>query len=169
MAVVRTLKSIAAVCAYLMVGGAVVLSGVVTYRVGGQYGERFSPVEKQIRRINDPKSGELRAIAYERNHNGIMDSWTYYTDSGGMSRTEADDDENGIIDHWFYYDDFENVVKMGLSTRDDGIPDAWRYDGPDSGMYRIEYVNRKTGSITRKEYYDQGDLVRVEAAVNPSR
>ena len=153
---------IRAVTVFLVIGSAVVLSGVAVYRVGGQYGERFSSVEKSIRRSYDLETGQLRVIAFDRNHNGTMDSWTYYTDSGRMSRTEADDDENGTIDHWFYYDDDESIVKMGFSTRDDGVPDAWWYDGPESGTHRIEYVDRQAGSIIRTEYYGGERLVRVE-------
>jgi len=151
----------AGVTAMLVVFAGVITSGVVVYRRGGRYGERFSPDEAYMQRIYDQRTRTLRVVEFDRNHNGRPDRWTYF-ENDRMVRTEADEDEDGLIDHWYYYDKDENVVRMGMSTRHDGVCDAWWYDGPESGTHRIEYTDRASARISRVEYFVDDRLVRVD-------
>jgi hypothetical protein len=144
-------------------------SGIFVYRRGGAYGEKFFDHEPHTQRITDPITGALKVIAFDRNRNGRMDSWTYYGDDGRMIRTEADDDEDGLIDHWFEYDAAENVVRMGLSTRGDGVVDAWWYEGPEGGNHWIDYYDRQTNQVARTELYNREGLVRVAYPAQASR
>lgn len=101
----------------------IVGSGVMAFRVGGSYGERFGERENRIRRQYD-EFGQLKVFALDRNGNGRIDSWTYLK-QGRMVRTEIDTDEDGVIDRWYEYDAAEEPVRMGVSTRANGIPDEW--------------------------------------------
>ena len=102
----------------------------------------------------DKKTGKLTQLTYDRNHNGVIDTWT---DMDGtrpvMSRIDLNED--GKIDRWEYYGEKGELLKVGFSRKDDGKPDAWAYAGPDGKVVRVEISS--TGDekkIDRWEHYD---------------
>ena len=102
----------------------------------------------------DKKTGKLTQLTYDRNHNGVIDTWT---DMDGtrpvMSRIDLNED--GKIDRWEYYDDKGQLARVGFSRKDNGKPDAWAYAGPDGKIVRVEMSS--TGDekkIDRWEHYD---------------
>src|SRR5262249_53946845 len=102
----------------------------------------------------DKKTGKLTQLTYDRNHNGVIDTWT---DMDGtrpvMSRIDLNED--GKIDRWEYYDEKGQLLKVGFSRKDDGKPDAWAFAGPDGTVVRVEISS--TGDekkIDRWEHYD---------------
>src|SRR5215471_1125336 len=102
----------------------------------------------------DKKTGKLTQLTYDRNKNGVIDTWT---DMDGtrpvMSRIDLNED--GKIDRWEYYDEKGQLLKVGFSRKDDGKPDAWAYAGPDGKVVRVEVSS--TGDekkIDRWEHYD---------------
>ena len=102
----------------------------------------------------DKKTGKLTQLTYDRNHNGVIDTWT---DMDGtrpvMSRIDLNED--GKIDRWEYYGGHGELLKVGFSRRDNGKPDAWAYAGPDGKVIRVEISS--TGDekkIDRWEHYD---------------
>lgn len=102
----------------------------------------------------DKKTGKLTQLTYDRNHNGIIDTWT---DMDGtrpvMSRIDLNED--GKIDRWEYYDDKGALYKVGFSRKDDGKPDAWAYAGPDGKVTRVEISSMgDEKKIDRWEHYD---------------
>lgn len=102
----------------------------------------------------DKKTRKLTQLTYDRNHNGVIDTWT---DMDGtrpvMSRIDLDED--GKIDRWEYYDGQGKLLKVGFSRKNDGKPDAWAFPGPDGKVSRVEISS--TGDerkIDRWEHYD---------------
>jgi len=102
----------------------------------------------------DKKTGKLTELTYDRNHNGVIDTWT---DMDGtrpvMSRIDLNED--GKIDRWEYYDEKGQLAKVGFSRKDDGKPDAWAFAGADGKVVRMEISS--TGDekkIDRWEHYD---------------
>jgi len=102
----------------------------------------------------DKKTGKLTQLTYDRNKNGVIDTWT---DMDGtrpvMSRIDLNED--GKIDRWEYYDEKGQLLKVGFSRKDDGKPDAWAFAGPDGTVVRVEISS--TGDekkIDRWEHYD---------------
>lgn len=120
----------------------------------------------------DKTTGRLTQLTYDRDKNGVIDTWTDM-DGTRPLRSRIDMDEDGKIDRWEYYDDNGKLLKVGFSRKQDGKPDAWAFAGPDGKVARIEISS--TGDekkIDRWEYYDAsragngpegaGALVRAE-------
>jgi hypothetical protein len=102
----------------------------------------------------DKKTGKLTQLTYDRNHNGVIDTWT---DMDGTRPVMSciDLDEDGKIDRWEYYDAGGKLLKVGFSRKNDGKPDAWAFAGPDGKVSRVEISS--TGDekkIDRWEHYD---------------
>jgi hypothetical protein len=114
----------------------------------------------------DKTSGRLTELAYDSNHNGIIDTWTEM-DGARPLRSRIDRNEDGRVDRWEYYDDHAKLVKVGLSRRDDGRPDAWAFVGPDGKPRRIEISSTKDEKkIDRWEHYEKDTLVSAEEDTN---
>jgi antitoxin component YwqK of YwqJK toxin-antitoxin module len=114
----------------------------------------------------DSKTGKLTQLTYDRNKNGVIDTWTDM-DGAKPLRSRIDLDEDGKIDRWEYYDDKGNLAKVGFSRKNDGKADAWAYSGPDGKVARIDVSS--TGDetkIDRREFYENGVLVRTEEDTN---
>lgn len=115
------------------------------------------PDSERIKKTTIPtydKKGKLTQLTYDRNKNGVIDTWT---DMDGtrpvMSRIDLDED--GKIDRWEYYDAEGKLLKVGFSRKNDGKPDAWAFAGPDGTVSRVEISS--TGDekkIDRWEHYD---------------
>ena len=102
----------------------------------------------------DKKTGKLIQLTYDRNHNGVIDTWTDM-DGARPVMSRIDLNEDGKIDRWEYYDAAGKLLKVGFSRKDDGKPDAWAF--PDAGgrISRVEISS--TGDekkIDRWEHYD---------------
>ena len=120
----------------------------------------------------DTTTGKLTRLTYDRNKNGVIDTWTDM-DGARPLRSRIDLDEDGKIDRWEYYDEKGRLVKVGFSRKKDGKADAWAYPGPDGGIDRIEISSSGDEKrIDRWEHYegsrgganpdDPGTLVRAE-------
>src|SRR5579859_7605242 len=85
----------------------------------------------------DKKTGKLTQLTYDRNHNGVIDTWTEM-DGTCPVMSKIDLNEDGKIDRWEYYGEKGELLKVGFSRKDDGKPDAWAYAGPDGKVSRVE-------------------------------
>jgi antitoxin component YwqK of YwqJK toxin-antitoxin module len=114
----------------------------------------------------DKKTGRLTELTYDRNKNGVIDTWTEMDGTRAL-RSRIDLDEDGKIDRWEYYDEKGALVKVGFSRAKDGKVDAWAYSGPDGKVSRIEISS--TGDdrkIDREELYENGSMVRAREDTN---
>jgi hypothetical protein len=101
----------------------------------------------------DKTTGKLTRLTYDRNKNGVIDTWTDM-DGPKPLRSRIDLDEDGKIDRWEYYDAAGTLVKVGFSRRKDGKADAWAFPGADGMVERVEASS--TGDekrIDRWEHY----------------
>lgn len=89
----------------------------------------------------DKATGRLTKLAYDANANGTPDSWAYM-DGARLIRLEADENENGRIDRWEYY------PAAAVGAR---VPPE-----------RIERSTADDGRVTRKEFFEGTEMVRVE-------
>ena len=124
------------------------------------------PAKQTTRPTYDRTTGKLSQLTYDRNGNGVIDTWT---DMNGAKpvRSRIDQDENGVVDRWEYYDDQGTLLKVGFSRSNTGKPDAWGFSGPDGRIARVEVSS--TGDeqkIDRWEYYADTVLLRVELDTN---
>ena len=113
----------------------------------------------------DKKTGKLKELTYDSNHDGKVDTWTVM-DGARPVETRIDRDEDGKIDRWEYYDGNAQLVKVGFSRKDNGKPDAWAYGTGDT-LERVEVssvADEKT--VDRWERYQNGALVSAAEDVN---
>lgn len=102
----------------------------------------------------DKDTGKLTQLTYDRNKDGIIDTWT---DMDGTKplQSRIDFNEDGKIDRWEYYDDKGALAKVGFSRSGGDKPDAWAYAGPDGKLQRIEGSSTADEKkIDEWEYYD---------------
>jgi hypothetical protein len=89
----------------------------------------------------DKATGKLARLAYDANGNGTQDTWAYM-DGPRLIRLEADENENGRIDRWEYYPAHAGPAR---------VPPE-----------RIERATGDDERVTRKEYFEGAEMVRVE-------
>jgi len=133
---------------------------------GACAGRPSDPAKETTKPTYDKTTGKLTQLTYDRNHNGVIDTWTDM-DGARPLRSRIDQDENGTPDRWEYYDDQGRLLKVGFSRNNTGKPDAWGFSGPDGKVARIEMSS--TGDekkIDRSEFFTGGVLVRVELDTN---
>ena len=100
---------------------AAVASGVIAWKLGGPRGEKFV-IDARVKRTVDPKTGEVRSIAFDSNGDLVFDTWSYL-ERGMQTRMDSDDDYDGSVDRRQYFkaDDvlerIEYVDKQGRVTR----------------------------------------------------
>lgn len=110
----------------------------------------------------DKKTGKLVELTYDRNKDGIVDTWTDM-DGNKPLRSRIDTDGDGVVDRWEYYDDRGGLAKVGFSRKRDGRVDAWAYSGPDGKVARVEMSSSgDEKKIDREEIYDNGSLIRTQ-------
>lgn len=89
----------------------------------------------------DRESGRLSRLAYDADGNGTHDTWAYM-DGARIVRLEADANENGRIERWEYYPE-----RAGAGR----VPPE-----------RIERATFDDGRVTRREFFEGSEMVRVE-------
>ncbi|HJR60717.1 MAG TPA: hypothetical protein VJ813_15005 [Vicinamibacterales bacterium] len=90
----------------------------------------------------DKTTGRLTRLAYDSNGNGKHDTWAFM-DGARLTRLEADENEDGKIDRWEYY-------PSGAAGQLKQPPE------------RIERATRLDGRVSRREFFEAGEMVRVE-------
>lgn len=124
------------------------------------------PAKQTTKPTYDKTTGKLTALTYDRNGNGVIDTWTDM-DGAKPLRSRIDQDENGTIDRWEYYDDQGKLLKVGFSRNNTGKPDAWSFADPDGKIARVEIsLTGDEQKIDRWEYYNEAGLVRAEEDIN---
>jgi len=124
------------------------------------------PAKTTTKPTYDKTTGKLSQLTYDRNGNGVIDTWTDM-DGAKPVRSRIDQDENGTVDRWEYYDDQGKLLKVGFSRNNTGKPDAWGFQGPDGAIARVEVSSvGDEQKIDRWEYYAGAVLVRVELDTN---
>jgi len=115
-----------------------------------------------IRPTYDKKTGKLTQLTYDRNHDGVIDTWSDM-DGARPIQTRIDQDQDGTIDRWEYYDEKGQLLKVGLSRNVKGKPDAWAYSAPDGSVGRVEVSSTADEKkIDRREFYTGGAMTRLE-------
>jgi hypothetical protein len=125
-----------------------------------------SPGGGTTRPTYDKKTGRLTQLTFDRNHNGVVDTWTEMNGARPV-RSRIDTNEDGRPDRWEYYDGSGRLLKVGFSRKDDGKPDAWAFAAPDGKVERVEISSTADEQkIDRWEFYLGDQLVRVEEETN---
>lgn len=113
----------------------------------------------------DPKTGKLVEITYDKNKNGVIDTWVVMEGARPVS-ARIDTDEDGKTDRWEYYDANGKTVRVGESRSKSGRPDLFAYFGADGTPERIEFLEVSNVSnhegVVRREFYQAGVKVRAE-------
>lgn len=124
------------------------------------------PASATTRPTYDKTTGKLAQLTYDRNGNGVVDTWTEM-DGARPLRSRMDTDEDGKVDRWEYYDAAGQTLKVGFSRKGDGKPDAWAFAASDGTVDHVDVSSigdEKT--IDRREFYTGGQLARVEEDTN---
>lgn len=125
-----------------------------------------SPDAAAISPSYDTTTGKLKALAYDSNHNGVMDTWTDM-DGARPVQTRIDRDEDGKVDRWEYYDAQGKLIKIGVSRREDARPNAWAFAGSDGTVERIEISSAADETrIDRWERYRAGAIASADEDTN---
>ena len=95
----------------------------------------------------DATTGRLTRLEYDANSNGKPDTWAFM-DGTRISRLEADENEDGKTDRWEHYN-------VSLQT-----------SGGKPTPERIERATGMDGRVSRREFFEQGRLARIEEDTN---
>ena len=134
-----------------------------------------SEPDPRIQAEYDPATGKLSQLTYDSDGNGVPDRWSYM-DGATLLRIELDQDEDGLVDRWEYFGADRQLEKVGISRSNDGIVDSWAFASPDdddlddddpdndddNDVERVDVSTRRDGVVDRREYYENGQLVRAE-------
>jgi hypothetical protein len=123
------------------------------------------PEAEQPTATYDQKTGRLRALTFDANKNGTVES-TSHMDGTRIIRIDLDLDENGKIDRWDFYRPDRELEKVGFSRLNDGVMDAQAYYAPAGVLTRMEVSTRRDGRFDRTELYRGGVLDRTEDDTN---
>ena len=93
-------------------------------------------------------TGKLTKIEYDRNKDGKPDTWGYM-DGSRVVRVEMDRNGDGQIDRWEFH-------------RADGTAPGAAPAGADKTVERIEESTKFDEKVSRKEFFENGALVKVE-------
>ena len=116
------------------------LSGLTTGCSGAASG---TEMQAQVEPAYDKDTGRLTRLAYDSDGNGKHDTWAFM-DGARLTRLEADENEDGKIDRWEYYPG--------------GAAESPLKQPPE----RIERATRLDGQVSRREFFEAGNMVRVE-------
>lgn len=103
----------------------------------------------------DPASGRLSHIDIDRNHDGRIETFSYW-DAARILRIEIDSDGDGRIDRWEHYDDANRLARLGSSAHDDGIEDTWTYPDQHGQLARVEIDTDRDGAIDQRRWFESG-------------
>jgi len=123
------------------------------------------PAGEQPAATYDQKTGRLRALTFDANKNGTVES-TSHMDGTRIIRIDLDLDENGKIDRWDFYRPDRQLEKVGFSRLNDGVMDAQAFYEPSGVLARMEISTRRDGRFDRTEFYRIGVLDRTEDDTN---
>ena len=89
-------------------------------------------------RTYDTTTGKLTELTYDRNKNGIIDTWT---DMNGSSRSDRGSisTKTGKIDRWEYYDDKGARRRSASRERTMARRTRGRLPAPDGSVARVEH------------------------------
>jgi hypothetical protein len=125
-----------------------------------------SPNTAAITPAYDPSTGKLTELAYDSNHNGVIETWTDM-DGARPVQTRIDRNEDGRLDRWEYYGAQSQLIKVGFSRTDNGKVDAWAFAGADGAIERVEISTAADDrKIDRWEHYTTGAIAAAEEDVN---
>ena len=123
------------------------------------------PEEERIKATTkatyDKGTGRLKELTYDKNKDGVIDTWTKM-DGTKVISSEIDNDQNGKIDRWEYYGEGGRLEKVAIARANDGVADMWLYPGPDGKAARAEISTKRDGKVDRWEWYEGDVLVRAE-------
>jgi hypothetical protein len=124
----------------------VVVCGALVLALAGACARSASPPEPATRAqaVYNAQTGQLEELVSDRNGDGKIDTRAFM-DGTRIVRVEIDRNGDGTTDRWEYYE----------PTADGG-----------SVIDRAEEANGKGQVITRREFYENGTLVRVEEDTN---
>ena len=114
--------------------------------------------------VYDKENGKLQRLDYDSDKDGTTDTVSFM-DGQKVIRIEIDKDQDGRVERWEYYGQDQKLVRIGISRLNDGIVDAWSYNGADGSVVQIDLSGNRDGRINRKEFYEAGQLVRVEETI----
>jgi len=117
-----------------------------------------------VKPVYDTKTGKLRELVYDGNHDGKPDAWAFMQGTA-VVRIELDLNEDGVVDRWEYYDADRKLQKIGTSSHGDGVVDTW-LSTPNPNESRVERSTRRDGKVDWTEFYQKGALQRVEQDVD---
>ncbi len=115
---------------------------VAMLAAAGACGGGVPPEGSRTTPVYNPQTGRLEQIVSDRNGDGKTDTWAYM-DGTRIVRVELDRNGDGTVDRWEYY--------QPSSTAPGG-----------SVIERAEEANGTGQAITRREFYDNGVIARVE-------
>jgi hypothetical protein len=98
--------------------------------------------QERVEPSYDQATGKLTRLAYDANNDGKHDTWAFM-DGARLTKLEADENQDGRIDRWEFYP--ANATK-----------------GAKQPPERIERSTRFDGRISRREFFENGVMVRVE-------
>lgn len=102
--------------------------------------------------------GRLTKLSFDRDGNGAVDTWGYM-DGARVVRVEVDENGDGKPDRWEYHSE-GGRGEQGAGAPGSRVPTSTA--APDKTIERIERATRHDGRVTRREFFEQGLLVRVE-------
>jgi hypothetical protein len=97
-------------------------------------------------------NGRLERLSYDRDRDGTVETWGYM-DGAKVVRVEVDENHDGKVDRWEYHKAGE-----GESTTPGATPGL----GTDRTVERIDRATRFDGKVSRREFFSEGLLTRVE-------
>ncbi|MPY86440.1 MAG: hypothetical protein GEU99_00785 [Luteitalea sp.] len=123
---------------------------------------RFRVEEPGVAAQYDEKTGRLRRLEVDTNKDGRVDTWSYM-DGDRVEHIESDTDGDGTLDRWEYYTADHTLEKVGSSRAKDGVVDTWIYRDANQQVVRRDLSTKRDGKADRIEFYDDGQLARVES------
>lgn len=123
-----------------------------------------APDEMPVATVEQPKgtdqlkpeydaSGKLQKLEYDRNKDGKVDTWGYM-DGARVVKVEVDENGDGSVDRWEYHRN--DAAAPGAPAGD--VAGA----GVDKTVERIERATKFDGTVSRREYFENGALTKTE-------
>ena len=95
-------------------------------------------------------SGKLQKLEYDRNTDGKVDTWGYM-DGARVVRVETDENGDGKVDRWEYH-------RADAPATAGDVAGA----GVDKTVERIERATKFDGTVSRREFFENGALTSIE-------